>query len=135
MARTRTAPTLLLLLVLAVVVPSTVVVVQAQQQMPFLGRGDSPPASPVDVHVSAFLDKLLTVDDKKYEFSVSREDLMKNYITISTKMHIGNFDGIYMGLKLSSVVVESTRRGTEAPTCFAKGAADVFINRCQQQGG
>jgi hypothetical protein len=50
---------------------STAAVVQAQQPMPFLGRGDSPPTSPVDVHVTAYLDRLLHVDDKEYTFSVS----------------------------------------------------------------
>lgn len=38
--------------------------------MPFLGRGDNPPASPVDVHVTAYLDRLLNVDDKDYTFQV-----------------------------------------------------------------
>lgn len=38
--------------------------------MPFLGRGDSPPASPVDVYVTTYLDRLLHVDDKEYAFSV-----------------------------------------------------------------
>lgn len=49
---------------------SSVAVVHAQQPMPFLGRGDNPPASPVDVYVTAYLDRLLTVDDKEYAFSV-----------------------------------------------------------------
>jgi len=44
--------------------------VAAQQPMPFLGRGDNPPASPVDVHVTAYLDRLLNVDDKDYTFQV-----------------------------------------------------------------
>jgi hypothetical protein len=39
--------------------------------MPFIGRGDNPPSSPVDVHVTAYLDRLLHVDDKEYAFSVS----------------------------------------------------------------
>jgi hypothetical protein len=38
--------------------------------MPFIGRGDSPPTSPVDVYVTAYLDRLLEVDDKAYTFSV-----------------------------------------------------------------
>jgi hypothetical protein len=39
--------------------------------MPFQGRGDNPPTSPVDVYVTAFVDRVLGVDDRKYEFSVS----------------------------------------------------------------
>jgi hypothetical protein len=38
--------------------------------MPFIGRGDNPPNSPVDVYVTAYLDRLLEVDDKAYTFAV-----------------------------------------------------------------
>jgi hypothetical protein len=37
--------------------------------MPFIGRGDNPPASPADVYVTVFVDRVLSVDDRKYEFS------------------------------------------------------------------
>ena len=36
--------------------------------MPLLGNGDIPPAAPTDVYVSAYLDRLLNVDDTAYEF-------------------------------------------------------------------
>jgi hypothetical protein len=36
--------------------------------MPLLGNGDIPPTSPTDVYVSAYLDRLLNVDDTAYEF-------------------------------------------------------------------
>jgi len=54
-----------LLYLLMMISPSS-----AQQPMPFLGRGDSPPSAPVDVHVSAYLDRILKVDDKDYTFQV-----------------------------------------------------------------
>lgn len=54
-----------LLYLLLLISPSS-----AQQLMPFLGRGDTPPSSPVDVHVSAYLDRILKVDDKDYTFQV-----------------------------------------------------------------
>jgi hypothetical protein len=44
--------------------PRLLLTVHAQQPMPFIGNGDSPPAVPVDVHVTAYLDRLLNVDDK-----------------------------------------------------------------------
>lgn len=57
-------------LALAIIVLCLLSVASAQQPMPFLGRGDSPPTSPVDVYVTAYLDRLLHVDDKEYAFSV-----------------------------------------------------------------
>jgi hypothetical protein len=42
----------------------------AQQPMPFMGRGDSAPAAPVDVYVTAYVDRILKVDDRGYEFTV-----------------------------------------------------------------
>ena len=38
--------------------------------MPFMGRGDSAPAAPVDVYVTAYVDRILKVDDRDYEFTV-----------------------------------------------------------------
>ncbi|WIA38827.1 hypothetical protein OEZ86_002107 [Tetradesmus obliquus] len=49
-------------------VPGLLMAVTAQQPMPFVGNGDSPPAVPVEVHVTTYLDRLLNVDDKTYEF-------------------------------------------------------------------
>jgi hypothetical protein len=56
--------------------------VHAQQPMPFIGNGDSPPAVPAEVHVTAFLDRLLNVDDKAYEFQVWPQSII--YICILT---------------------------------------------------
>jgi hypothetical protein len=47
----------------------------AQQPMPFLGNGDFAPPSEgsggaVDVHVSVFVDRMLRIDDREYEFEV-----------------------------------------------------------------
>lgn len=42
--------------------------------MPFLGRGDFAPSKdgePVDVHVSVFVDRMLKIDDREYEYEVS----------------------------------------------------------------
>jgi hypothetical protein len=50
--------------------PRLLLTVHAQQPMSFIGNGDSPPAVPVEVHVTTYLDKLLNVDDKAYEFQV-----------------------------------------------------------------
>jgi hypothetical protein len=66
---------LLLLLVCGLLVPTAV----AQQPMPFMGRGDNPPASPVDVYVTAFVDRILSIDDRLYEFTVS---LLLNLICV-----------------------------------------------------
>ncbi|KAI8474418.1 MAG: hypothetical protein J3K34DRAFT_456774 [Monoraphidium minutum] len=41
---------------------------RAQMQQPFQGGGGAPPALPTAVHVSAFLDRLLVVDDDDYAF-------------------------------------------------------------------
>jgi hypothetical protein len=41
--------------------------------MPFLGNGDFPPSKggkAVDVHVSVFLDRLLDIDDRTYDYEV-----------------------------------------------------------------
>jgi hypothetical protein len=51
-------------------VPGLLQAARAQQPMPFIGNGDSPPAVPGEVHVTAYLDRLLNVDDKAYEFQV-----------------------------------------------------------------
>jgi len=66
-------PSLLLLPLLCVVLLLLLLLppAAAQQPMPFQGRGDNPPSSPVDVHVTAYVDRILEVDDRKYEFSVS----------------------------------------------------------------
>jgi hypothetical protein len=37
-------------------------------QLPFTGQGGNPPEGPVDLHVSALLERLLSVDDKEYRF-------------------------------------------------------------------
>ncbi|KAF8059117.1 hypothetical protein HT031_005289 [Scenedesmus sp. PABB004] len=42
----------------------------AQQPQPFQGQGDAAPAVPTDVYVSAFVDRLLAVDDRAYAFQV-----------------------------------------------------------------
>jgi hypothetical protein len=60
-------PQLLLALLLLLLLPSPSA---AQQPMPFQGQGDDAPAVPTEVHVSLFLDRLLNVDDRSYEFQV-----------------------------------------------------------------
>ena len=35
-----------------------------------MGCGDSAPAAPVDVYVTAYVDRILKVDDRDYEFTV-----------------------------------------------------------------
>jgi hypothetical protein len=62
---------LLLLLASAASVLRLPVPAGAQQPMPFQGQGDVPPAAPVDVHVSTYVDRILAVDDRHYEFTVS----------------------------------------------------------------
>jgi hypothetical protein len=42
----------------------------AQQPMPLQGQGDKPPAVPTDVYVTAYVDRLLQVDDTAYTFQV-----------------------------------------------------------------
>ena len=42
----------------------------AQQPMPFPGSGTSPPSVPAVVHVSAYLDRRLEIDDRAYTFEV-----------------------------------------------------------------
>jgi hypothetical protein len=58
---------LLLALLLLLLLPSPSA---AQQPMPFQGQGDAAPSVPTEVHVSMFLDRLLGVDDREYEFKV-----------------------------------------------------------------
>jgi cation transport ATPase len=55
----------LLLMLLLLSVPAA-----AQQAMPFQGTGDAPPAIPTDVCVSAFVDRLIEVNDRDYSFQV-----------------------------------------------------------------
>jgi hypothetical protein len=43
---------------------------RAQQPMPFPGSGTTPPSVPAVVHVSAYLDRMLNVDDRAYTFQV-----------------------------------------------------------------
>jgi hypothetical protein len=45
----------------------------AQQPMPFPGSGDTPPAVPAEVYVSAYLDRMLNVDDRAYTFHVGAQ--------------------------------------------------------------
>ena len=44
--------------------------ISGQQITPFQGQGDSPPAEPTEVFVSAYLERLLAVDVSTYRFSV-----------------------------------------------------------------
>lgn len=41
----------------------------AQQTMPFPGNGQEP-EDPVTVYVSSYIDRLMYIDDKNYEFQV-----------------------------------------------------------------
>lgn len=43
--------------------------VEAQQNMPFAGNGEEPP-EPTTVFVSTYIDRLMYIDDKNYEFQV-----------------------------------------------------------------
>jgi hypothetical protein len=71
--------------------PRLLLAVHAQQPMPFIGKGDSPPAVPVDVHVTAYLDRLLNVDDKAYEFQVRLQllDPITRYRCDAQRLHVG----------------------------------------------
>jgi hypothetical protein len=40
-------------------------------QQPLQGNSDDPPQRPTKVYISVFLDRLLAVDDKSYDFEVS----------------------------------------------------------------
>uniref|UniRef100_A0A383VCS9 Neurotransmitter-gated ion-channel ligand-binding domain-containing protein n=1 Tax=Tetradesmus obliquus TaxID=3088 RepID=A0A383VCS9_TETOB len=61
-------------------VPGLLLAVTAQQAMPFVGNGDSPPAVPVEVHVTTYLDRLLNVDDKTYEFQKHLPQLLQQQL-------------------------------------------------------
>jgi hypothetical protein len=39
-----------------------------QMQMPFSGAGDKPPAVPTDVFVSTYVERMLSVNDRDYDF-------------------------------------------------------------------
>jgi hypothetical protein len=41
----------------------------AQQMMPFAGNGEEP-STPTTVFVSSYIDRLMYIDDKNYEFQV-----------------------------------------------------------------
>jgi hypothetical protein len=44
-----------------------------QQTMPFPGNGEEPD-EPVTVFVSSYVDRLMEIDDKAYEFQVNSQD-------------------------------------------------------------
>ena len=56
------------LLVLLCLAAAPLPVARSQMSLPFTGQGLEP-AEPVDVYVSAMLERLLDVDDKNYRFT------------------------------------------------------------------
>lgn len=44
----------------------------AQQMMPFQGQGEEP-SEPTTVYVSTYIDRLMYIDDKNYEFQVGAD--------------------------------------------------------------
>lgn len=55
----------------------------AQQMMPFPGQGDEP-EEPTTVFVSTYIDRLMYIDDKNYEFQVGADASSATLLCLSS---------------------------------------------------